>query len=184
MTRAEKKLLRRPATPPRYSISPLRENPQQRMSSLRVAPRRRHSPAYSISPVRQPTQGTQQSTSPAQLSTQAAKRKVLPPPPTSKNHRTTVLSSQVVKPPSKVQKRPILPPTTQSQKIQTPTQTQPDAMAKRRKVAEEVIRRLDEEKAKQQPRTSTQDEVSLDVLSQYGYVDDNDYTLVLDDGED
>ena len=57
-------------------------------------------------------------------------------------------------------------------------------MAKRRKMAEGVIRRLDEEKAKQQQRTSTQDEVSLDVLSQYGYVDDNDYTLVLDNGED
>ena len=26
--------------------------------------------------------------------------------------------------------------------------------------------------------------MSLDVLSQYGYVDDNDYTLVLDEGED
>ena len=43
MTWAEKKLLRRPATPPRYSISPLRENPQLKMSSLRKAPQRRRS---------------------------------------------------------------------------------------------------------------------------------------------
>ena len=87
--------------------------------------------------------------------------------------------------PRKVQKRPAIPPVTKPQKTQIPAPAQLKDVAKRRKEVDEVVRRLEEEKQRinQQPGPSSQEEVSLDVLGQYGYLDDADYTLVLDDGE-
>ena len=185
MNRAARRRERGPETPPAYSISPVRGSHQPTSPAHNTRPQRTRSPAYSISPVRLPLRNSEETP------TQPLRQRILPPakkipPPTMQSRVHKAPTQPPVTTPRKVQKRPAIPPVAKPSRTQAPV---PPAKlkdsAKRRKEVDEVVRRLEEEKQRinQQPGPSSQDEVSLDVLGQYGYLDDADYTLVLDDGE-
>ena len=187
MNRAARRRERGPDTPPAYSISPVRGSHQPTSPVHNTRPQRTRSPAYSISPVRLPLRN------PEEIPTEPIRQRILPPakkipPPTmqSRVHKAPTQPPPVTTTPRKVQKRPAIPPVAKPSRTQaTVPPPKLKGSAKRRKEVDEVVRRLEEEKQRvnQQPGPSSQDEVSLDVLGQYGYLDDADYTLVLDEGE-